>query len=252
VWRGGQQVRSRSHATGRPGITDHRRVYTEAEFALILRKAAELENGREGPRPASDGMTLAEIKAAASEAGIDPALVERAARLLPARSSGSGFERLAGGPLRHRSEVRLPVTLDEGTAARFLAAVQLSAGQSGTGHSSPIGMVWHAQDELEVLSVTARPDEGRTSVDVSLDRRGSMGVVLAAATVGFVGAAIAGFTLGGQVAPELGAAAAVGGMGGALALARAWWASSTRRARQRIGDVLEAVGKVAGQPGSSP
>jgi hypothetical protein len=237
---------------GRPGITDHRRVYTEAEFALILRKAAELENRGDGPRPASDGMTLADIKTAAAEAGIDPALVERAARLLPARSSASGFERLAGGPLRHRSEVHLPVVLDDPTAARLLAAVQLSAGQSGTGHSSPIGMVWHAQDELEPLSVTARPEGGGTSVDVSLDRRGTMGVMLAAATVGFVAAATAGFALASQVAPELGAAAAVGGMGGALALTRAWWASSTRRARQRIGDVLEAVGKVVGQHGGAP
>ena len=42
-------------------------------------------------------------------------------------------------------------------------------------------------------------------------------------------------------------AAAVAGIGGAFALARAWWAASTKRARQRIGEVIEAVGKAAGQ-----
>ncbi|HEU4828366.1 MAG TPA: hypothetical protein VFT04_04150 [Gemmatimonadales bacterium] len=245
-------TRYREPVKARPLITDHRRVYSEAEFALILRKAAELENRSEAPRPASDGLTLAEMKAAASEVGIDPALVERAARLLPASSTASPFERLLGGPVRHDGEIHVPVALDEAGAARLLSAVQLSAGQPGTGHSSAIGMVWHAQDEGEPFSVTAQPEECGTSVAVRLDRRDTMASIQAVAAVGLVGATTAGFVVASQVGLELGAAAGVCGMGGILALGRLYWTSSTRRARERISGMVDAVGRSLAQAGGSP
>lgn len=123
-------------------------MYTDSEFAVILRKAAELANSS-GPRSSSpSGLTLAEMKAVASEAGIDPALVERAARLLSETSSKTFYERLIGGPARYRSEMRIPVTLDEAQAAQLLASVQILAEQPGSGHSSSVGMVWHAQNEM--------------------------------------------------------------------------------------------------------
>ncbi len=48
------------------------------------------------------GFSLAEMKAIAVEAGLDPVLIERAARLMPVGSSKSRLERVAGGPLKHR------------------------------------------------------------------------------------------------------------------------------------------------------
>ena len=42
-------------------LSDNRRVYSDAEFALILRKATELAAPEESPGPASDGLTLAQI-----------------------------------------------------------------------------------------------------------------------------------------------------------------------------------------------
>ncbi len=192
------------------------------------------------------------MKAAAAEVGIDPALVERAARLLPASSSASPFERLMGGPVHHDGEIHVPATLDEAGAARLLSAVQLSAGQPGTGHSSAIGMVWHASDEGEPFSVTAQPEEGGTSVVVRLDRRDTMASIQAVAGIGLVGAATAGFVVASQVGLELGAAAAVSGVGGILALGRLYWASSTRRARERIAGMMDAVGRAVSQSGSPP
>lgn len=191
------------------------------------------------------------MKAAASEVGINPALVERAARLLPASSSASLFERLIGGPLRHSSEIHFPVRLDEARAAQLLAAVQMSAGQPGAGHSSSLGMVWHAREEWEALSVTAQPEEGGTSIAVRLDRRDTMASIQVTTVIGFVGATTAGLVLGNQVAPELGAAAAVAGMGGILALARTYWVSSTTRVRERISGMMDAIGQVIAQSGAS-
>jgi hypothetical protein len=236
----------------RPIITDNRRVYTDAEFALILRKATELATPEETPGQASSGLTLAQIKAAAAEAGIDPALVERAAQLLPASVSSSRYERLIGGAMRPGSEIHLPVRLDEADAAKLLAAVQISAGQAGTGHSSALGMAWHASDELEPLSVTARTDESGTSIAVRLDRRGTLAIIHAVSVIGTLCAASAGVAIASQVDSALGPAAALIGLGGMLTVARTWWASSTRRARERIDGVMEAMGQVVAQSGKRP
>ena len=60
------------------------RRYSEEEFALILRKASEIQEspkggGRKGGGP---GLTIEEIRSIASEAGIDPHAVSRAAARL--------------------------------------------------------------------------------------------------------------------------------------------------------------------------
>jgi hypothetical protein len=233
-------------------MSDRRRVYSDAEFAIILRRAAELASAKETLGHASGGLTLADMKAAAAEVGINPALVERAARLLPAKASPSVFERLIGGPLRHGGEIHVPTRMDEARAARLLAAVQISAGQPGNGHSSSIGMVWHARDEMESLSVSAQPGEGGTSVAVHLDRRGTLALVQVAILIGFAAAAAAGLTLSDEVAPAAGVAAGVGGSAGILALARSYWTTSTRQVRLRIGGVMDAICRVVDQSEIAP
>jgi hypothetical protein len=136
------------------------------------------------------------------------------------------------------------VPLDEAGAAQMLSAVQMAAGQPGTGHASRLGMVWHAREEFESLSVTAQAEEGGTSVTVRLDRRDTLAPMVALGVLGCIGSATAAYALATQVAPELGVAAAVSGMGGLLAIGRAYWASSTRRVRQRISAIMDAVGQV--------
>lgn len=113
-------------------------------------------------------------------------------------------------------------------------------------------MVWHARDEAEPLSVTAQPEKGGTSIAVRLDRRDTMSSIQVVTAIGFVGATMAGFIAGSQLGPELGAAAAVSGMSGILALGRIYWASSTRRARERIAGMMDAIGQVIAQPESLP
>ncbi len=49
-------------------MADDRRVYSDEEFALILRQAAELASRAEPPGPSSAGLTLTEMKAAAAQA----------------------------------------------------------------------------------------------------------------------------------------------------------------------------------------
>jgi hypothetical protein len=231
-------------------MADDQRVYSDEEFALILRKAGELASQTESPGSPSAGLTLSEMKAAAAQAGLDPALVERAARLLAMRTSASPLERLIGGPLRHDHEARFPTELDEDMAARLLSAVRISAGLAGhrdVGHSGSMGMTWHDGGDPEALSVTARPEEGGTAVSVVLDRRVTLGMVGAGTGVGMFLALIASGALY-DVAPALGVTAGIVTMGGALAVARAYWKSSTRKVRERISVAMDAIGQTLAQP----
>ena len=142
-------------------MTDDRRVYSDEEFAVILRKASELSAAREPSGPSAGGLTLAEMKAAAAQAGFDPALVERAARML-AREASTAIslpERVLGGPFRMTHGGHFPLRLDEAGAARLLSAIQLGVGRTGEGHASGLGVVWHSSEDAgEVLRVTARTE----------------------------------------------------------------------------------------------
>lgn len=226
------------------------RVYTDEEFALILHKAAELANQVESPAVSSTGLTLAEMKAAATQAGFDPALVERAARMLAASVPTSPLERLTGGPLRHKQEIRLPVKLDEERAAQLLSAIRITASLAGhrdVGHSSAMGMTWHDGGDLESLSITARPDGDDTAVTVGLDRRGTLGVLTFGSGVASFFAILFGAFALYPEAPALGIGGTIAGVGGVLAVARTYWASSTRKVRERIKVVMDAIEQTLGQ-----
>jgi len=236
-------------------MSDDQRIYSDEEFALILRKAAEMASRAESAGPSSTGLTLTEMKAAAAQVGLDPALVERAARLLAVDATASPLERLIGGPLRHEHDARFSIKLDEGTAARLLSAVRINASQSDShdaGHSSSMGMTWRDGGELEALGVTARPDDDGTSVSVVVDRRGTLAVVAMFSGFAMFFAVLFSVYALYPEAPALGYGGFIAGIGGILAGARGYWASSTRRVRERMSAALDTVSQVLAQPESQP
>jgi hypothetical protein len=232
-------------------MSGDQRVYSDEEFALILRKAAELASRAEAPAASSAGLTLTEMKAAAAQVGFDPVLVERAARLLAVEVTASPIERLIGGPVRHDHRARFPIKLDENSAARLVSVVRISAGEFGRGnpgHSSSMGMTWHDGGETEALRVTARPEEDGTSVSVAVDRRVTFVAVAGiSGLVMFFAVLFSVFALYPE-APALGFGGLIAGIGGALAAARGYWASSTRKVRERISVVMDAIAQTLTQP----
>ena len=232
-------------------MADDQRIYSDEEFALILRKAAELASRAESPAASSGGLTLTEMKSAAAQAGLDPVLVERAARLLAANVNASPLQRLTGGPLRHDREARFPARIDEHGAALLLSAVRINAGVAGSqdvGHSSAMGMTWHDGGEMEALSITARPDGDGTTVSVGLDRRGTLAVVAATSGLAMFFAVLFSASALYPEAPALGIAGLIAGIGGVLAAARGYWASSTRKVQERISVVMDSIGQTLSQP----
>ncbi len=79
-------------------MTDPRgsRRFDDEEVALILRRAAELQEAQ--PGAGSQGMTLADLEEVAREAGLDPSLVRRAAAEVgDAGTTGAAAAPLTGG-----------------------------------------------------------------------------------------------------------------------------------------------------------
>ena len=74
------------------------RRFNEAEVAAIFEKAAEAQHTGARQLPSGEGMTLAELQAIGSEAGIDPQLVARAAHALD-KGGRSTSRRFLGLPI---------------------------------------------------------------------------------------------------------------------------------------------------------
>jgi hypothetical protein len=91
-----------------------------------------------------------------------------------------------------------------------------------------MGMTWNTPGELEPLSVTARSGEDGTSVAVVLDRRSTFVTVAAVSAMAmFLTVLFAVFALYLRLRARL--RGLIAGIGGVFAVARGYWASSTRR-----------------------
>jgi hypothetical protein len=213
---------------------NEQRFYTDEEIALILREAAQAADSPAGIRAASSGLSLEQIKAAAAEAGFDPALVERVALRIAQRDSESWFERAAGGPIRHRQTIRLPTRMSEQVSAHLLSAITAAAEVPGAGRADGAGFSWHAWDRSNRVSVTAHEDSQGTRVQVLVDRTSAMVMTVLASLFAIV------IPIWVRIeAPGLLALAVI--PIGVLAAARAFWKSSTRSVRERTAVLLDAV-----------
>ncbi|MDX2010664.1 MAG: hypothetical protein SFW67_10755 [Myxococcaceae bacterium] len=102
--------------------------FTEGEVAELLRRAAALEQKRKLERPT---LSLDEVEAIAKEAGLDPALVRRAAHELQHEPRQTLSTRLAGAPVTRTLErvVDGEVTAEDHEA--LAAAIREALGSTG-------------------------------------------------------------------------------------------------------------------------
>lgn len=221
-------------------------MYTDQEFALILRKASELAGPSDVNEVSSAGFSLEEMKAIAREAGLDPDLVERAARLASVRSSESSLERVIGGPVKLRRDARFATGLTEERSALLLSAVRVAVEQAGDGEANASGISWHSVGERSQVLVTAHTEGEGTRVRVLVDRRAELVptavfTLLGALSVGM--ATLISLEAANVASLALGWSLWVGGVAGSVAVGRAVWASSTRKLREKADNLLEAVSR---------
>ncbi len=154
------------------------RRYSREEFALVLRRAAELQNQR-GEQPAAgdsiagaEGMSLAEMQAVARDVGIDPARVADAAALLP-KAEQDALTRYLGGPFRYSLERSVPGALPPRASGRVLEAIRRAAADQGKTSEVHGALEWRHSDEVVKFGVNVTPHDEHTNIQVVLDRGGA-------------------------------------------------------------------------------
>ena len=187
------------------------------------------------------------MKEIAAEAGLDPALVEKAARLLPESGPATGLERIAGAPLKIRmgGEFDAPLTLERAEA--LLALVRASAERQGEGEATGSGVTWHSVGEGTQLLVSIHSEGERTHLRVVADRSGALVLTGVMSLLGSLAAGIvvlvAGEMSGIQAHPLVGIGLIGGAAGGVLAAARAIWKSTSKSVSARVASLTDTLSR---------
>jgi hypothetical protein len=233
------------------------RRYSEKEVGLILRRATEFQ--RSEPSAADPtGLTLAELQEVASEVGIDPAYLRRAAAEL---ETGSGsWERLLGAPTAFVLERTIP---GEFPASRFEELVPLmQVATVGQGTASSVG---------KTLTWSSRSDTNTSSQQVLVASRGGETLIrIEERLAGFAGGLFGGLMgggggvgigVGGALGTALGSAALmiafpVAIIGVSYGAARGFFAAHVHKRRARMQDLMdqlvEQVGRDVAERSLSP
>ena len=227
---------------------NNERRYTREEFALVLRLASDLEEGGEGtsdqPSPLG-GLTLSQMREIAAEVGIDPAKVSRAAGILPSKKE-SGLIRLLGGWPRNRLEHTVPGRVPEKDLGRIIEVARRTLGVQGETREVLGSVEWNGSTSSTRVSVSASPREGETTLQASTDRTDSLMGIYAGAGLGVLG--VVSVTMGKLVFGETDAgilAAFLSGIPPAFLFCRALWKRSTRKWRERLVALMDAMAREA-------
>jgi hypothetical protein len=182
-----------------PGQLPGRR-YNEKEVADIIKRASEFQQ-LESTAESTAGMSLAELEQVAREAGLDPALVRRAATDLDTRVSDRKPSAFIGAP----THLVLERTIDgEVPADEYETLVlEMQRELGGVGHASALGrsLVWtmqgvhHGRASSRTIQVTVTPRNGRTTIRIE-EPLGQLAGGLFGGLMGGLGGGTSGIAMG--------------------------------------------------------
>ena len=214
------------------------RRYSDEEFALILRKATELQEGGAKPVPRT-GMSLEEIRSIAVEAGIDPEKVAQAASLLSRSDQPGTAVRLFGGPSSYHLEHTAQGEISQEDMGRLLEVIRRATRDQGHATSVLDALEWKTIGQTSQIHVNVTPRDGETTIQIMADR-GATGILT------FVGSGlpwlIAAVAIGDglDVASVAGVAGILAGAaGGAFLTFRTFWKSTTAGFRRKLAGLME-------------
>lgn len=219
--------------------SDSNRIFGDRETALILQKAAELQAERGGR---SSGLTLEELRQVASEAGIEPHLVDEAWAELrkPKAPPAPPKQKSRRGQTRWEQRVELPVRLTNEDVRAVLAYLEAEFGGHGTVTELSCGTVWtqyrsrhgHTHAAIEAIETGTRL---HVALERSTQRRflRRVGAAIGCLIGGFFGAVTedpAGFMI------LTGLGVTIGNLGG-----RGTWRLVARRWAGRLDRLISTV-----------
>jgi len=236
-----------------------KRRYSEEEFALILRKASEIQESpkRGSGRGGGQGLTLEEVQSIAGEAGIDADAISRAAALLGTLEweekkglAAAIFGSSGKSHLGFEVSGRLPPE----EMGRLLDLIRRTVEHQGEA-SEVLGAVeWKTVGALSTINVNISPRGDSTSIQIVGDRAGAGALII---TFPMAGAVILIGALGAIFEPSSagGIVSLIGGLlGGGFLISRTLWVTGSRRFQKRLTRLMEvlsgAVETAALPPGS--
>ncbi len=184
------------------------RTYDEDEVAAILARVAAKAKERSG---SGSGMTLAELEAAASEAGLDTALVRDAAREVDRVEERPVGQRVYGASARLSARARIEGSADvDALAGRLFAEMAEQVGEAGTVRQVGEARVWQTEwsgrgvdaPSGKSQSLTLRPtgDGVQLVLREDADREAAAGVAVRTVLGGLLGALLT-FIVGDALGP---------------------------------------------------
>ena len=220
--------------------------FTDQELGVILKRAAELQEGVTGPT--AGRFSLAEIQGIAAEAGIDPAHVAAAA----AAVRGGASQRdswFLGAPWRFRFEHSIAGEVADDVIGELIDRARRELGVQGRVTEALGAVEWYGRDAFGSVHVTVARRGGRTSIVVLAARSDAAAV---AGITGVLGSVLGGLGLGaalvttaGLILPVAAAAGVAGATGASWLSMRGVWRRIARRWTHRVAglgsEILEAA-----------
>lgn len=217
------------------------RLYGEKQIGEILKRATELQLD-EPSAPAADSMTLQELEDIASEAGIDPVFLRRAALEVDTGvGERSTLGKLAGEEFVLVREITIPGELREDGFERIVMVLDRGTGQQGQSNLLGRTITWRTETNHKnrTTQVTVSSRDGQTSIrlEENLKRLASEIFGVSVAAVGGAVGTIFGVTLGGL----LGAVVPVGVVGVMYVGARTAYRAIVKRRRRVMAGLFDQV-----------
>ena len=225
------------------------RRYSEEETALILRRAAELQEP-DGLSSRGDGFTLLEIQQIATEAGIDPTCVAEAAALMSVQERDR-WASLLGGRTQFRFERVVSRELPESARSALVEEIREAMQRPGqTGHQAG-ALEWvHEKGDKDWVRIGVTSQAGQTHIQLHAHRGDEAAGVLSLSAVGGAMLAGLGAALLGVEATVEAFAVLGGGSGAGLAFGWATWRRLSARWERRLNALTTRLAHIAAEQAS--
>jgi hypothetical protein len=207
-------------------------------MALILKRAAELQEGADG---AGVQRTLAEIQSIAAEVGIEAAYVAEAVAELERPRPRVGW---LGAPTRFHDERSVAKSLTPQEVGELLDRARAELGLHGEVQQVFDGVEWRARSTLGTSILTLGPRAGGTRIALTTERL-DQAVAIAAGSVGIgLLSALGGVAIAINVTDNALLASAIvaaSAIAGTVVSARALWHGVADRWRRRTRSIVAAL-----------
>lgn len=230
---------------------DSDRRYTDQEVALVLQRAAEIEEQRSSSA-GGRGLTLGELREIAKEVGLSPDVIDEAVASVRAGVRPRSVS-LLGAPLSNKVMRGVPGRLDEDDLQRLIRVIEDRVEETGT-VTEALGTVrWtsiargHKFDRTTQVSLSANDAETQIQV-VQRYASGLRAMLhgLPTAWGAMIGGAIAASA---AVVPVVGIGLGLGGAALGLGIGRSVWQAMARRSAREVervaGELAEAAKDLA-------